>query len=136
MLCIHHHSLSLYTCRAFLETGNTQESQLQNYNANKQFMRTIGNITEFSDPPFPSYYNLDALWYPGTKAPAVLAALNLQKNNSTLDRYYNEHTSRVIAGRYSPYKSTWRPWYNNASQQEMELLPHTHTHYYLLSFMP
>jgi hypothetical protein len=32
-------------------------------------MRTIGNITEFSDFPFPSYYNLDALWYPGVKAP-------------------------------------------------------------------
>jgi hypothetical protein len=85
MLCIHL-ILCLYIPVEHLWKPGTHKSRnFKIDNAKKQFMRTIGNITEFSDPPFPSYYNLDALWYPGTKAPAVLAASNLQKNNSTLE---------------------------------------------------
>jgi hypothetical protein len=101
-------------------------------NVNRRFMRTIGNIAEFPDPPFPSYYNLDALWYPGVKAPfkttlhGGACCVEFTKEQLNIrDTIMKTHQESLLVG-IAHTKVPWRPWYNKASQQEKELLPHTH----------
>ncbi|KAL3793481.1 hypothetical protein ACHAWO_002092 [Cyclotella atomus] len=99
--------ISLYNVFEHIWKPGTHKSRdFKIDNANRRMMRTIGNTTEISDLPFPSYFNVDAPWYLGSKAP-----------------FKTILHDGVITGRYSPYKSSVETM---VQQGIKELLPHTH----------
>jgi hypothetical protein len=94
-------------------------------------MKTIGDITESNDSPLPSFFNVDSVWYPGSEAPFKesvhggaccvefsAAKLNLHGGNSN-------HNESLLVG-IAHTKVPWRPWYSKATQEQKDLLPHTH----------
>lgn len=96
-------------------------------------MKTIGNATEFSDPPFPSFFNVDVPWYPGSNGVfkstvhggACCVEFTREQLNTEDKRNTYTHQESLLVG-IAHTKVPWRPWYNKASEQEKELLPHTH----------
>ena len=94
-------------------------------------MRTVGNITEVSDAPLPSFPNVDAIWYPGNKAPfkesvhGGACCVLFTKDELNIGGSQSNHHESLLVG-IAHTKVPWRPWYNRASQQDKELLPHTH----------
>lgn len=94
-------------------------------------MKTIGNITEFSNPPYPSFFNVDVPWYPGNKAPfketvhGGACCVEFTKEDLNIGDKQTTHQGSLLVG-VAHTKVPWRPWYNKASKEEKELLPHTH----------
>jgi hypothetical protein len=94
-------------------------------------MKTIGNITEVSSSPFPSFFNVDTSWYPGNKAPfkemvhGGACCVEFTKEQLNIEGVNNKHEGSLLVG-IAHTKVPWRPWYNQATEQEKALLPHTH----------
>ena len=93
-------------------------------------MRAVGNLTEAADAPLPSFHNVDTVWYPGNRAPFKEsvhggACCVLFTESELNEGYQSNHHESLLVG-IAHTKVPWRPWYNRASQQEKDLLPHTH----------
>lgn len=94
-------------------------------------MKTIDNITESDEAPLPSFFNVDAVWYPGSKAPFKESAhggaccVEFSVNEINMGGVRNNHHESLLVG-IAHTKVPWRPWYNKATQEQKDLLPHTH----------
>eukprot|EP00970_Alexandrium_tamarense_P002995 scaffold430_cov187-Alexandrium_tamarense.AAC.4 len=104
--------------------------------------KEIGTITESNDISPPSFSTVDALSYPGDKAPfkerghggACCVSLSLDDVNVG----GTQHVKNDLLVGIAHTKVTWKPWYNKAHipQADKDLLPHTHYVSYFYAFDP
>ncbi|KAL3790815.1 hypothetical protein HJC23_004716 [Cyclotella cryptica] len=111
--------------------GTSKSRKFQYDKVNRRSMKTVGNITESDDAPLPSFFNVDAVWYPGSKAPFKESAhggaccVEFSVDDINMGGMRNTHHESLLVG-IAHTKVPWRPWYTRATQEEKDLLPHTH----------
>lgn len=98
---------------------------------NQRKMKTIGNITENTDAPPPSFPNVDSFWYPGEQAPfketlhGGACCVEFTKEQLNTGDIAGNHAESLLVG-IAHTKVPWRNWYTKASKEKKDRLPHTH----------
>ena len=114
--------------------GTSKRRKFKIDRVNMREVKEVGNTTESSDAPLPSFSTVDAheKWFPGEAvfkeaAHGGACCVSFSADELNVGGTKTNHHESLLVG-IGHTKVTWKPWYSKANvpQAKKDLLPHTH----------